>query len=407
MSNGEINRELTLLKRAFNLAIQAGKLISKPYIPLLKERNVRTGFFERHQFDSIGRHLSEVLRRMLTVAYITGWRIPSEIQTLEWRQVDFAAGELRLDPGTTKNDDGRVFPLTAELRAVLEQQWQVTQALAQANGRIYPWVFHSDGEPVRSFIKTWRTATRKAGCPGRIPHDFRRTAVRNLVRAGVPERVAMQLTGHKTRSVFERYNIVSPGDLRDAAKRLDVATGIVLGIAAPQSGLEAASERAKLLKRMEAPPGFEPGMEVLQTSALPLGDGAVRRDEATARAERGWSGKRDSNPRLRPWQGRTLPLSYSRPSRHAKTYGTTGFETASRHAQALCLDGEPPIERDERDCELAGQPEITGVVRRVNTPHHVANAPRMTSTVGRLPCSRRTPTTSNRHGRSPHPARIR
>jgi integrase len=71
------------------------------------------------------------------------------------------------------------------------------------------------------FNKAWRKARTEAGCPGRIPHDFRRTAVRNLVRAGVPERVAMQLTGHKTRAVFERYNIVSPGDLRDAARRLD------------------------------------------------------------------------------------------------------------------------------------------------------------------------------------------
>lgn len=67
----------------------------------------------------------------------------------------------------------------------------------------------------------WGASQSTGGCPGRIPHDFRRTAVRNLVRAGVPGRVAMQLTGHKTRAVFERYNIVSPGDLRDAAQRLD------------------------------------------------------------------------------------------------------------------------------------------------------------------------------------------
>jgi integrase len=79
----------------------------------------------------------------------------------------------------------------------------------------------SKGITEGGFNKAWRRARAAAGCPGRIPHDFRRTAVRNLVRAAVPERVAMQLTGHKTRAVFERYNIVSPGDLRDAARRLD------------------------------------------------------------------------------------------------------------------------------------------------------------------------------------------
>ena len=83
------------------------------------------------------------------------------------------------------------------------------------------WVFHRGGKKVGDFRKSWETACKKAGVPGHIPHDFRRTAVRNLVRAGVPGRVAMQMTGHKTRSFFERYNIVSEGDLETAAKRLD------------------------------------------------------------------------------------------------------------------------------------------------------------------------------------------
>lgn len=229
-SNGEINRELTALKRMFSLALQGGKLLHKPHIPMLKENNVRTGFFEREAFEVVRGHLPENLQGMVTFAYITGWRIDSEVLPLEWRRVDATErlspnqeipGTVRLDPGTTKNDEGRVFPFTTELREVLEAQRRTTDVLNRAQGRICPWVFHRDGTPIRSFIKTWRTACRDAGQPGKIPHDFRRTAVRNLVRCGVPERVAMKLTGHKTRSVFERYNIVSDGDLGDAARKLD------------------------------------------------------------------------------------------------------------------------------------------------------------------------------------------
>ena len=229
VSNGEINRELTALKRMFNLAIQAGKLIQKPHIPLLKEHNVRVGFFEREQFLAVLAHLPEPVRPAATFAYLTGWRIDSEVLPLEWRQVDFSAGEVRLDPGKTKNGEGRTFPMTRELREVLEQQRAITENLQRQLKVVCPRVFHRSGRPIKSFRVAFRSACKEAGCPGRVLHDFRRTAVRNLVRAGIPERVAMQMTGHKTRSVFERYNIVSVGDLREAARRLDIATGTISG----------------------------------------------------------------------------------------------------------------------------------------------------------------------------------
>ena len=153
---------------------------------------------------------------------------------LLWRQVDFGGGEIRLDPHSTKNDERRTFPMTAALRTLLEEQSAEHERLKRA-GHLCPHVFFREVEEGRgatkrprriiSFNKAWRSPCHQAGCPGRIPHDLRRTAVRNLVWAGVPESVAMQLTGHKTRSVFERYNIVSTIDLRDAAARLDAALG--------------------------------------------------------------------------------------------------------------------------------------------------------------------------------------
>ena len=139
-----------------------------------------------------------------------------------------------MDAGTTKNDDGRVFPFTSELRRILEEQQAVAERLKRENGTIARYVFcytmgQKTGQPDHGIrvYKAWRKARIDAGCPGRIPHDSRRTAVRDLVRTGVPQRVAMQLTGHKTRAVFERYNIVSSGDLRDAARRLDTCASPV------------------------------------------------------------------------------------------------------------------------------------------------------------------------------------
>jgi integrase len=142
---------------------------------------------------------------------------------LQWPQADFKDGFVRLEHGTTKNDEARVFPFTEELRAVLEAQRVKTDALKKER-IICPYVFDRSGKPILYFRRSWDTACKAGGVPGRIVHDLRRTAVRNLVRAGIPERVAMKMTGHKARSVFERHNIVSEGDVFDAARRLDMVS---------------------------------------------------------------------------------------------------------------------------------------------------------------------------------------
>ncbi len=234
VSAAELNRELTTLKRMFSLAVQAAKLHYKPHFPMLRENNVRKGFFERDQYLAVLKHMPEAMRPIVTFAYVTGWRINSEVLPLQWRQVDLAAGEVRLDPGTTKNGEGRVFYLTPELQALLQAQRERADEIQRDVSMIVQHVFFHQpammdgslglragkGISGHGFYQAWRRARTKAGCPGSIPHDFRRTAIRNMVRAGIPERVAMALSGHKTRSVFDRYNIVSDGDLRAAAARL-------------------------------------------------------------------------------------------------------------------------------------------------------------------------------------------
>jgi len=226
--NATVNRELAALKRAFRLAARAQRVVRVSYITMLKENNARRGFFEPAEFKAVLVHLHEDLRVVGVVAYVTGWRVRSEILTRQWRHVDFDAGWLRLEPGETKNREGRMFPLTPELRAALLEQRERTDALERETGRVVPWVFwrrrapgvQKDGMPIGLFRKLWIRACEAAGVPGRIPHDFRRTAVRNMERAGVPRSAAMALVGHKTESIYRRYAISDETVLRESADKL-------------------------------------------------------------------------------------------------------------------------------------------------------------------------------------------
>ncbi len=139
---------------------------------------------------------------------------------MTWAQVDWNGGLVRLEPGTTKNREGRAFPITPALRAILERRLEFTRRCERTQGRIIPWVFHRKGQRIKGMTKSWRTACKNAGVPGRLLHDLRRTAVRNLERASVSRSVAMKMTGHKTESVYRRYAIVSEGDLGEAGLKL-------------------------------------------------------------------------------------------------------------------------------------------------------------------------------------------
>ncbi len=263
--NATINRELSVLKRAFALAAAAGRLTARPHVALLRENNVRRGFFEADEFAAVRRALPPDLADLVSFLYVTGWRWRSEAARLRWTDVDFAAGEVRLEPGTTKTGEGRTFPFTTALRDLLARR------RAGAPDGPSALVFtRADGTPVRSFTKAWATACRRAGVAGRVLHDFRRTAIRNLLRAGIPERVAMQLVGWKSRQMLDRYHIVSAADFVDAARKLDAAA--------------ATSDRDHGLA-LRAAPGYPSGMRlalVPWSDSAPATDAALRADLAAA-----------------------------------------------------------------------------------------------------------------------------
>lgn len=214
-----INRELAVLRRALNLGLQADPpLVSRLHkITALKEDNVRTGFLDHADYLRMRELLPDYARLALVIAYHVGCR-RGELLQLKWSQVDLKAGKITLKGAQTKTGHGRMLPIYGEMVGWLE--------MAQTEQRLKypgcPWVLHRNGLRLRNgFYASWKEAAKEIGLPGLLFHDLRRTAVRNMLDAGVDEKTAMLITGHKTRTMIDRYNIRGERDVMIAAKKIE------------------------------------------------------------------------------------------------------------------------------------------------------------------------------------------
>lgn len=227
-----VNRRMAALRRALRIGAKLDLVAKHVEVPQYPENEPRQGFLEPAQFAGLVPHLpDDGLRTFVRWLYATGMRV-GEARQLEWRDVH--ADVLRVRSSTTKNGRSRQLPLAGQLAAIIAEQ--------RAARRLdCPTIFHRNGEAIGEFRAAWDKATKAAGLAGLLVHDLRRSSARNLVRAGVPERVAMEVTGHRTRSVFDRYVISSNGDVRAALAALGeyteeaAAKGATVRVAAPNS----------------------------------------------------------------------------------------------------------------------------------------------------------------------------
>jgi integrase len=214
-----INRELEIVKRAWTLALQNDppQVTRALHIKMFPERNTRTGFLEAEVYALLQQHLPEYLKALLLIAY----HVPSrrgELTNLKFSQLDFGHDEIVLDPGTTKNGEGRRMPMFGPMKECLLMQ----ESIRDKRFPQCPYVFFGDGGGrIVDFRKAWFKAADKAGVPRLLFHDLRRTAARNMRRAGIAENIIMKIAGWKTRAMFDRYDIVDGRDLKETGRKME------------------------------------------------------------------------------------------------------------------------------------------------------------------------------------------
>jgi integrase len=219
VADATVNRELSVLRTAYHNARKRTppKVHTVPYFPMIKETTIRKGFLSDDIYARLRNELPQELKTLFVCFYVTGIR-RSELLEIEWYQVDFDAELITLEKDGTKSDDPRTVPiLTGDMKDLLLASYEERQA----NWPSSPWVFSRFGTQIKDFRGAWKAACKRAEVPELHIHDLRRTAVRNMRRAGVPQVVRMKISGHKTDSMERRYNIVDVDDLSIAKKLME------------------------------------------------------------------------------------------------------------------------------------------------------------------------------------------
>jgi integrase len=243
-ANATINRWLEALRKCFTPgAASTPHLVhAAPRIDMLVEDNVTEGFLEHGQYLALRDELPDHQRLILVIGYHLGMR-RGEILNLRWDQVDWQENLIRLERKQTKAKQARVAPLYGELRAWLDMA-------ASSNDQTCPFIITWRGEQIAEIKTAWNKARVRAKVPQLLVHDLRQTAVRNMIRAGIPEKRAMRISGHKSRSMFDRYDITDEREIQVAGQKLaryleGKAEVVTKEVTAPENGTSGKSREVQ------------------------------------------------------------------------------------------------------------------------------------------------------------------
>jgi integrase len=249
-SPASLDRELAQLKRMLNYAVECGWLASNPIakVKLLNKPNVRRVTIDEATFSKLYEVADPALKPIILTAYDTGMR-KGEILNLRWSQLDLREGAVKLSAEDTKTNFPRTVYLTARVVETLK-------AIPRRLGTEYVFVNPETGTRWEDARKLYRRACRRLGLGHLWFHDLRRSFVTNARRRGVPESVCMRMSGHRTRNVFDRYNIVEDEDVRNAVKVIEAGAARDLQVEARVAlGQDLDTEGGGTPRKHESPTG--------------------------------------------------------------------------------------------------------------------------------------------------------